>query len=233
MRPIDLIVIKKLADVINVMPVIAKADDLTLEERAMFKQQIRTELTFNEIRLYPFDESDQDEEERELNERIRDLIPLAVVGSERSVVVDGKTVIGRKSRYGVVQVENENHCEFVYLRNFLTRYVSRKQCSCDARADYPLVQDPFARFDRDDGPDPLRVLPLQATDGTQGVKRPGCRGPLDPFCPILLFLWGYASYNLPSLCPLVGCAMHTHTCPPTCIYPRSILNPTLLWPTNS
>ncbi|KAE8228679.1 hypothetical protein CF326_g6383, partial [Tilletia indica] len=23
--------------------------------------------------------------------------------------------------YGVINVENENHCEFVYLRNFLTR----------------------------------------------------------------------------------------------------------------
>lgn len=121
LRPIDLIVMKKLADVVNVVPVIAKADGLTMEERELFKQRIRAELAFNEIRLYPFDEADLDEEERELNERIRDLIPLAVVGSERTVVVDGKTVIGRKSRYGVVNVENENHCEFVYLRNFLTR----------------------------------------------------------------------------------------------------------------
>jgi len=37
------------------------------------------------------------------------------------VVIDGKAVRGRKNRYGVVNVENENHCEFVYLRNFLTR----------------------------------------------------------------------------------------------------------------
>lgn len=28
---------------------------------------------------------------------------------------------GRQNRWGVINVEDENHCEFVYLRNFLTR----------------------------------------------------------------------------------------------------------------
>lgn len=37
------------------------------------------------------------------------------------MVVDGKAVIGRKNRWGVVVVEDENHCEFTHLRNFLTR----------------------------------------------------------------------------------------------------------------
>lgn len=44
-----------------------------------------------------------------------------MVGSERSVIIDGKSVRGRKNRWGVVNVENEDHCEFVHLRNFLTR----------------------------------------------------------------------------------------------------------------
>jgi septin 3/9/12 len=51
------------------------------------------------------------------------MIPFAVVGSERNVIIDGKTVRGRKTRWGVINVENEKHCEFVYLRNFLTRSV--------------------------------------------------------------------------------------------------------------
>ena len=52
------------------------------------------------------------------------MIPFAVVGSERTVIIDGKPVRGRKNRWGVVNVEDERHCEFVYLRNFLTRFVS-------------------------------------------------------------------------------------------------------------
>ena len=51
------------------------------------------------------------------------MIPFAVVGSERTVIIDGKPVRGRKNRWGVVNVEDERHCEFVYLRNFLTRSV--------------------------------------------------------------------------------------------------------------
>ena len=54
---------------------------------------------------------------------MQNMIPFAVVGSERNLIIDGKTVRGRKTRWGVVNVEDENHCEFVYLRNFLTRYV--------------------------------------------------------------------------------------------------------------
>lgn len=52
------------------------------------------------------------------------VIPFAVVGSERNVIIEGKAVRGRKNRWGVINVEDERHCEFVYLRNFLLRYVS-------------------------------------------------------------------------------------------------------------
>ena len=54
---------------------------------------------------------------------MQSMIPFAVVGSERTVIIDGKPVRGRKNRWGVVNVEDERHCEFVYLRNFLTRSV--------------------------------------------------------------------------------------------------------------
>ena len=38
---IDIVVLKKLAEVVNVVPVIAKSDSLTLEERATFKARVR------------------------------------------------------------------------------------------------------------------------------------------------------------------------------------------------
>jgi len=53
----------------------------------------------------------------------QNIIPFAVVGSESNVIIDGKSVRGRKNRWGVVNVENEDHCEFMQLRNFLTRRV--------------------------------------------------------------------------------------------------------------
>lgn len=98
-----------------------------------------SELVHNQIRLYPFDAEENDKEELELNERIRvsrlsqvsmvkirelilqGMLPFAIVGSEKSIVVDGKPVRARVNRWGVINVEDERHCEFIYLRNFLTR----------------------------------------------------------------------------------------------------------------
>jgi septin 3/9/12 len=49
------------------------------------------------------------------------IIPFAVVGSEESITINNKTVRGRQNRWGTINVEDERHCEFVYLRDFLTR----------------------------------------------------------------------------------------------------------------
>lgn len=121
LKPIDIVVLKKLSDVVNVVPVIAKSDSLTLEEREAFKERIKEEFAFHNLRMYPYDNEEQDEEERATNSRIKDLIPFAVVGSENSIVVNGRQVRGRQNRWGVINVEDENHCEFVALRDFLTR----------------------------------------------------------------------------------------------------------------
>ncbi|AEO71258.1 5fb7bc05-e080-496d-8203-a0e78e344ea6 [Thermothielavioides terrestris] len=121
LKPIDIVVLKKLSDVVNVVPVIAKADSLTLEERQAFKARIKEEFAFHNLKMYPYDNDEFDEEERAVNSQIKSLIPFAVVGSEKSIIVNGKQVRGRQNRWGVINVEDENHCEFVYLRNFLLR----------------------------------------------------------------------------------------------------------------
>ncbi|EER37685.1 septin-3 [Histoplasma capsulatum H143] len=113
LKPIDIVVLKKLSDVVNVVPVIAKSDSLTLEERLAFKERIKEEFAFHNLKMYPYDNDELDDEERAVNAQIKDIIPFAVVGARNpSSLVN---------RWGVINVEDENHCEFVYLRNFLTR----------------------------------------------------------------------------------------------------------------
>lgn len=121
LKPIDIVVLKKLTEFVNVVPVIAKSDGLTLEERAAFKERIKDEFTFHNLRMYPYDNEEHDQEERALNAQIKSMIPFAVVGSEKSIVVGGKQVRGRANRWGVINVEDETHCEFTLLRNFLLR----------------------------------------------------------------------------------------------------------------
>jgi septin 3/9/12 len=127
LSPLDILVMKKLSEICNLIPVIAKSDSLTPEERVAFKKRIKEEIEFHGINVYPLiDESAEvvgegDRIEKALVSQIRDMIPFAVCGSERNIVVEGKAVRGRRTRWGLINVENEQHCEFVHLRNFLFR----------------------------------------------------------------------------------------------------------------
>ncbi|CAK7271378.1 cell division control protein [Sporothrix epigloea] len=121
LKPIDIVVLKKLSDVVNVVPVIAKSDSLTLEERQEFKARIKEEFAFHNLKMYPYDNDEFDEEEVAVNTQIKSLIPFAIVGSEKSIIIGGKQVPARQNRWGVINVEDEEHCEFVHLRNFLLR----------------------------------------------------------------------------------------------------------------
>ncbi|XP_030584908.1 septin 9b isoform X2 [Archocentrus centrarchus] len=121
LRPLDVEFMGHLSKVVNIVPVIAKADTLTLEERDSFKQTIREELRANGIDVYPQKEFDEDAEDRMLNDKIREMIPFAVVGSDQEYQVNGKRILGRKTKWGTIEVENIAHCEFAYLRDLLIR----------------------------------------------------------------------------------------------------------------
>ncbi|KAK6481831.1 neuronal-specific septin-3 isoform X2 [Huso huso] len=121
LRPLDLEFMKRLGKVVSVVPVIAKSDTLTLDERQRFKERIRQDLWTNGIKVYPQKEYDEDTEDRILNDKIREKIPFAVVGTDKEHQVNGKNVLGRKTKWGVIEVENVAHCEFANLRDLLIR----------------------------------------------------------------------------------------------------------------
>ncbi|KAL0992565.1 hypothetical protein UPYG_G00095020 [Umbra pygmaea] len=121
LRPIDVEFMKRLGKIVSIVPVIAKADTLTMEERLEFKQRIRQDLKANGIRVYPQKEYDEDPEDRILNDKIRENIPFAVVGTDKEHQVNGNKVLGRKTKWGIIEVENMAHCEFANLRDLLIR----------------------------------------------------------------------------------------------------------------
>ncbi|KAK2916246.1 hypothetical protein Q8A67_000620 [Cirrhinus molitorella] len=121
LRPIDVEFMRRLGKIVSIVPVIAKADTLTLEERLEFKQRIRQDLQANGIRVYPQKEYDEDAEDRIRNDKIRENIPFAVVGTDKEHQVNGNKVLGRKTKWGIIEVENVAHCEFAHLRDLLIR----------------------------------------------------------------------------------------------------------------
>jgi septin family protein len=56
-------------------------------------------------------------------------IPFAIVGSDKEVELpDGRRVRGRKYPWGVIEVDNEEHNDFVKLRQMLIRLVFYHCC---------------------------------------------------------------------------------------------------------
>jgi len=110
---------KNLHHLVNIIPVIAKADTLTPTELRKLKLQIMQEIRDNGIQIYT-GEIDEEDDSKEIRE-LRDAMPFAVVSSTTLLEVNGKRVRGRLYPWGVVEVENKSHCDFVMLRNMLIR----------------------------------------------------------------------------------------------------------------
>ncbi|CAG7846182.1 Septin homolog spn1 [Serendipita indica DSM 11827] len=123
LKPIDVEFMRQLHTKVNLIPVIAKADTLTDEEILKFKQRILSDIAHHQIHIFQAPIYDNDDEETIAeNEEIASKIPFAVVGSDREVrTADGRSVRGRSYPWGVIEVDNEEHCDFVKLRQMLIR----------------------------------------------------------------------------------------------------------------
>ncbi|ODV83633.1 hypothetical protein CANARDRAFT_29858 [[Candida] arabinofermentans NRRL YB-2248] len=130
LKNLDIVVLKKLTEVANVVPIIAKSDTLTLDERSNFKKILQEQFNHYKFKMYPYEENDNldnDEfqltpDEKQLNDDIRSLLPFAIIGSEDIITTpNGETIRGRRTKWGLINVEDVTQCEFVYLRDFLTR----------------------------------------------------------------------------------------------------------------
>lgn len=119
LKSIDLVCMKKLDSKVNIIPVIAKADTVNKTELAKFKTKIMTELQNNGVHNYQFPIND--DQMGATNKEMNDLLPFAVVGSNDFIKVGAKSVRARQYPWGVVQVENEHHCDFTKLREMLIR----------------------------------------------------------------------------------------------------------------
>ncbi|GFU37990.1 septin-7 [Nephila pilipes] len=121
LKPLDVEFMKRLHDKVNIIPVLAKADTMTPEECAAFKRTILSEIARNKIKVYDFPDSGDDEEENKMLKRLKDRVPFAVVGSNTVIEINGKRLRGRKYPWGIAEVENMEHCDFIALRNMLIR----------------------------------------------------------------------------------------------------------------
>uniref|UniRef100_A0A0N5AQL5 Septin n=1 Tax=Syphacia muris TaxID=451379 RepID=A0A0N5AQL5_9BILA len=120
LKPLDIEFMKKLHGRVNVIPVIAKADTMTRDELLFFKRQILKEIEENNIKLYKFPDTDDEEEKRQFGP-LKERVPFAVAGSNLIKEINGRKVRVREYPWGVVQVENLEHNDFIALRHMIIR----------------------------------------------------------------------------------------------------------------
>ncbi|XP_066841335.1 septin-10 isoform X7 [Anser cygnoides] len=117
LKTLDLLTMKSLDSKVNIIPIISKADSISKTELQKFKNKLMSELVSNDVQIYQF--PTDDETVSQVNTVMNGHLPFAVVGSTEEVKIGNKMVKARQYPWGIVQVENENHCDFVKLREML------------------------------------------------------------------------------------------------------------------
>nr|EAQ71483.1 hypothetical protein MGCH7_ch7g890 [Pyricularia oryzae 70-15] len=112
---------KRLAPRVNVIPVIGRADSLTPAELAESKKLVMEDIEHYRIPVYnfPYDIEEDDEDTVEENAELRGLMPFAIVGSEDIIEIGGRKVRARQYPWGVVEVDNPRHSDFLAIRSAL------------------------------------------------------------------------------------------------------------------
>ncbi|KAF7629935.1 Septin-type G domain-containing protein [Meloidogyne graminicola] len=148
LKQLDIAFMKQLQDRVNIVPLIAKADTLTQNELCRFRQQIMDDMRKNNISFYKFPEQFNYEQQpsvlgvttngktqnqhtggNNISFQLEKRIPFAIVGSThiKELLVSGeKRASKQKFRvreypWGVVEVDNLAHNDFIALRDMIIR----------------------------------------------------------------------------------------------------------------
>ena len=123
LRSLDIALMKQVHEKVNLIPIISKSDTLTDEEVGEFKRAILADIDYHGIKIFTPSVSENDDEEVIANTtELIHTFPFAVIGSTNEVQTnDGRLVRGRRYPWGIIEVDNESHNDFVKLRQLLVR----------------------------------------------------------------------------------------------------------------
>lgn len=139
---------KMMAPKVNIIPIISKADSLTLEELELNKKLIMEDIRHYQISIYGFPGGDGflygsesenektrsvsededaetssiiDEEFIELNKYIRTKLPFSVIGASEIIDTGTSKIQARRYPWGVLDVDNPEYSDVELLRDIITR----------------------------------------------------------------------------------------------------------------
>ncbi|KAI8325276.1 cell division/GTP binding protein [Martensiomyces pterosporus] len=119
LRELDIELIKRLGEYVNIIPVIGRADTLTVEELAVFKQNVTRDIEYYKLPVYNFCWDDSDSEAMEENREIMGLMPFSVVTCDEVIDNEYGSVRVRRYPWGTIEIDDESQCDFALLRYIL------------------------------------------------------------------------------------------------------------------
>jgi cell division control protein 11 len=110
----DITFLKSVASLVNIIPVISKADGLTLRERREMKDRVMEQLSYYKIPMFDLENPEMclsPVEDSQLNK----MMPFLLVSAGFGMADAGD----RDHQWGLVNVDNHEHCDFTALREIL------------------------------------------------------------------------------------------------------------------
>ncbi|CCD24730.1 septin SPR3 NDAI_0D04160 [Naumovozyma dairenensis CBS 421] len=119
LNKLDLITMKELSKRVNLIPVINKVDILNPNMLKDLKIQVKYTLDNRGVSICQFLTEFNNENGVEFDD-IRTQYPFGVISSDKQILNNsGKLVLGRKYKWGIIEVDNSEFSDFLKLKQFL------------------------------------------------------------------------------------------------------------------
>lgn len=115
---LDLEFLRSVHNRVNIIPIISRAEALTITERELFKGRIKDDLKRHNIEVYQMPDADPDDSDdiKRTVKDIQDAMPFAV--SSMNWKPDG-TISERSLGWGIIDPFERSHSDFVLLKTML------------------------------------------------------------------------------------------------------------------
>jgi len=121
---LDISLMQEIHHKVNIIPLIAKADTLTVSELRAKKARVLHDLLAHGISIYTIPEdTDEDPDYKSSMDALKSAMPFGVSASLETHDVRGRQVLGRKYGCGILEVENPDHSDFSRLKTLLITHM--------------------------------------------------------------------------------------------------------------
>lgn len=114
----DIEFLKSVENLINIIPVVGKADGLTIEELTELRKKVMSQIKLHKIKIFKFEREPMNKSL--VNNELHSKIPFSIITSES--VGGEESFRGRKFPWGLININDPQNCDFKLVKEILFSY---------------------------------------------------------------------------------------------------------------